>query len=75
MKKKIGIVVACAMMAIMSMGMTAFAVASPSGTATVASETAKSPKTGDINMLYVELAGVALAATAVAAKKRANSME
>lgn len=75
MKKKLGMFLTFAMMMVMSMGMTAFAVSSPSGTATAATETAKSPKTGDMNLLYVELAGVALAVTAVVSKKRANSME
>ena len=74
MKKRLAIVVASAMMVMMSMSMTAFAVSSPSGSATTSAEATKSPETGDMNLLFVELAGAALAVTAVAAKKRANHM-
>ena len=74
MKKRLAIVAASVMLTVMSMGMTAFAVSSPSGTATTSATAGKSPKTGDMNMLYVELAGVAFAATAVAAKKRSDRL-
>ncbi len=53
-----------------SLNMSALAVGSPGGTPTTETTVEKSPKTGDQTLLYVELAGAALAVTAVVAKKR-----
>lgn len=71
MKKKI-CAIAVAMAMTFSMGMTVFAVTSPTGTATDQTAAERSPRTGDLNLLYVELTGVALAVTAVVAKKRSE---
>lgn len=69
-KRRFLAAVAAAAVLMFSMSMTAFAVVSPTGTATTQESSGKSPKTGDENILYVELAGAALAVAAIAARKR-----
>lgn len=72
MRKKLAMIAASVMLVTAGMGMNALAVSSPNGAATSAGAASTSPKTGDMNMLYVELAGAAFAVTAVAAKRRSK---
>lgn len=70
MKKAYAVLMALMMM--FSMNMVAFAAPSPTGTAIAQDGAEKSPKTGDLNILYVELAGAALAVTAAVAAKKSR---
>lgn len=64
--------VTCALLAglVVFSSTTVFAVKSPVATPVPGPGTDKSPETGDINMLGVEIAGLACAATALVATKR-----
>ena len=70
--KKVYAIMAALMM-LFSINMAVCAAPSPSGTPITEEATDKSPKTGDMNILFVEVAGAALAVTAVVAAKKAKA--
>lgn len=70
MKKIYAIILAMVMM--FSMSMTVYALPSPSGSSTDQEAGDDSPKTGDMSLLFVELAGAGLAVTAAVAAKKSR---
>lgn len=70
MKKLYAILLAAVMM--FSMNVAVFAAESPSGTPIEEEGGTGSPKTGALDILFVELAGVGMAATAVVAAKKSR---
>lgn len=70
MKKLYAILLAVVMM--FSMNVAVFAAVSPSGTPIEEEGGSGSPKTGVIDIAFVELAGVGMAATAVVAAKKSR---
>lgn len=70
MKKVYALILALVLM--FSMSMTVFAEISPSGTTIEKEEGDHAPKTGEMNLLFVELAGAALGVTAVVAAKKSK---
>lgn len=70
MKKIYAVLLAVVMM--FSMNVAVFAAVSPSGTPIEDAGSTGSPKTGVIDVAFVELAGVGMAATAVLAAKKSR---
>ena len=70
MKKVYAIITALVML--FSVNMAVCAAPSPTGTVIEDAGSEKSPKTGDMDILFVEMAGTALAVTAVVAAKKSR---